>query len=87
MAEVMVMKWLLKEVAGPRCGLWSAAELRRAIKEAGHGDIGENRARRLWKGEGKQLRRDDIDLLCAVLGCTAADLIQAEPPRLPPAGP
>ncbi|MFI6514238.1 helix-turn-helix domain-containing protein [Spirillospora sp. NPDC050679] len=80
------MKWLLRKVVGPARDLYSAADLRRAIKDAGYGDIGENRALRLWKGEGKSIRHEDIDLLCAVLRCAVADLIEAEPPRRPPPG-
>ena len=33
----------------------------------------------LWSGKPVSVRLDDLDKICAALGCTVADLLEAEP--------
>jgi putative transcriptional regulator len=36
----------------------------------------------LWTGNPTSIRLDDLDVICAVLGCTPADLLICEPEKV-----
>jgi Cro/C1-type HTH DNA-binding domain len=36
----------------------------------------------LWSGQPASIKLDDLDVICAVVGCTVADLLIAEPHKV-----
>jgi DNA-binding Xre family transcriptional regulator len=46
---------------------------------ASHGLRALLRVATLWSGKPISVRLDDLDKICAALGCTVADLLEAEP--------
>jgi DNA-binding Xre family transcriptional regulator len=72
------MRWNLRMVAAQR-GVWKASDLRRALAEAGL-TISAGKMSHLWSSTPISLRLDDLDVICAVLECTPADLLLPEPP-------
>ncbi|MFD7417600.1 helix-turn-helix domain-containing protein [Kitasatospora purpeofusca] len=71
------MKWNLRMVAAQR-DLWRPTEVLAAFQEVGfHPSLSKVAA--LWGGKPVTVRLDDLDLICAALDCTVADLLQAEP--------
>lgn len=81
------MRWNLRMVAAER-GIWKSTELRRRLAEAGL-EISAGKMSGLWTGTPTTIRLDDLDVLCAVLGCEPSDLLIREPEqvaaRRPPA--
>lgn len=71
------MRWNLRMVAAQR-GVWKASDLRRALAEAGL-TMSTGKMSHLWSGSPISLRLDDLDVICAVLACTPADLLLPEP--------
>ena len=67
------MRWNLRMVAAQR-GFWKAADLRRALGEAGL-EISAGKMSHLWSGTPISVRLDDLDVLCHVLGCEPSDLL------------
>jgi len=59
-------------------GLWKASELRQALAEAGL-TVSAGKMSHLWSGTPISLRLDDLDVICAVLECTPADLLTPDP--------
>lgn len=72
------MRWNLRMVAAQR-GLWKASDLRRALAEAGL-VVSAGKMSHLWSGRPISVRLDDLDVICAVLECTPAELLLPEPP-------
>ncbi|MFF4709358.1 helix-turn-helix domain-containing protein [Streptomyces sp. NPDC001288] len=66
--------------------IWKASELQRKLAEAGL-VVSAGKISYLWSGCPLTVRFDDLDVICAVLHCTPADLLVPEPiePRLPSA--
>ena len=59
------------------------SDLLRAFEEAGF-TPSLSKVAALWSGKPISVRLDDLDKICAALGCTVADLLEAEP--LPASG-
>ena len=78
------MKWNLRLAAANR-GIWKASELQRMLADAGL-VISAGKMSGLWSGNPASIKLDDLDVICAVLGCEVADLLipePAQPARLP----
>lgn len=73
------MKWNLRLAAANR-GIWKASELQRMLADAGL-VISAGKMSGLWSGNPASIKLDDLDVLCAVLGCGVADLLIPEPAR------
>jgi DNA-binding Xre family transcriptional regulator len=71
------MKWNLRLAAANR-GIWKASELQRMLAEAGL-VISTGKMSGLWSGNPASIKLDDLDIICAVLGCGVADLLIPEP--------
>jgi len=70
------VKWNMRLVAANK-GIWKSTELRRMLAEAGL-EISAGKMSALWTGNPTTIRLDDLDVICAVLGCTPADLLLPE---------
>ncbi|MET9810794.1 MULTISPECIES: helix-turn-helix domain-containing protein [Streptomyces griseus group] len=71
------MKWNLRMVAAQR-DLWRPTEVLAAFRQVGF-NPSLSKVAALWGGTPVTVRLEDLDLMCAALGCTVADLLQAEP--------
>ncbi len=74
------MRWNLRMTAAQR-GIWKSTELRRRLAEAGL-EISAGKMSALWTGTPTTIRLDDLDVLCAVLECSPAELLIAEPDKV-----
>ncbi|MEU0040957.1 helix-turn-helix transcriptional regulator [Streptomyces sp. NPDC006333] len=72
------MRWNLRMVAARR-GLWRPGEVLEAFRGAGF-TASRSKVSALWRGVPVSVRLDDLDLICAALGCTVGDLLEPEPP-------
>lgn len=79
------MQWNLRMVAAQR-GVWKASDLRRALGEAGL-SISAGKMSHLWSSTPISVRLDDLDVICAVLDCTPAELMLAEQVSTPQPAP
>jgi DNA-binding Xre family transcriptional regulator len=75
------MKWNLRMAAAQR-GYWKASDLQRALGERGL-VISAGKLSGLWSGTPVSVRLDDLDVICAVLGCAIGDLLIPEPEKVP----
>ncbi|MFI8235004.1 helix-turn-helix domain-containing protein [Streptomyces sp. NPDC085900] len=71
------MKWNLRMVAAQR-DLWRPTEVLAAFQQVGF-NPSLSKVAALWGGTPVTVRLDDLDLMCAALNCTVAELLQAEP--------
>src|SRR2546430_3323047 len=71
------MKWNLRMRAA-QAGIWKSTEMRRRLADAGL-QISAGKMSALWTGTPTTIRLDDLDVVCAVLACTPADLLICEP--------
>ena len=81
------MKWNLRLAAANR-GIWKASELQRRLAERGM-VISAGKMSGLWSGQPNTVRLDELDVICAVLGCEVGELLLPEPETVPkptPAG-
>jgi DNA-binding Xre family transcriptional regulator len=74
------VKWELRLAAANR-GIWKASELQRMLAEAGL-VISAGKMSGLWSGRPASIKLDDLDVLCAVVGCGVEELLIAEPARI-----
>ena len=72
------MRWNLRMVAAQR-GIWKAADLRRALAEAGL-EISAGKMSHLWSSTPISVRLDDLDVICHVLGCEPGELLLPDTP-------
>ena len=79
------MKWNLRLVAANR-GIWKASELQRLLAERGM-VISAGKMSGLWSGQPNTVRLDELDVICAVLGCDVAELLLPEPETVPQPAP
>ena len=77
------MKWNLRLAAANR-GIWKASELQRMLAEHGL-TISAGKMSGLWSGSPASIKLDDLDVICAVLGCGPEELLISEPEKV--AGP
>src|SRR5258708_26079322 len=79
------MRWNLRLAAANR-GIWKASQLQRMLAEAGL-VISAGKMSGLWSGSPASIKLDDLDVICAVVGCGEEELLIAEPGKRPrPAG-
>ena len=71
------MKWNLRLAAANR-GIWKASELQRMLAEAGL-RISAGKMSGLWSGSPASVKLDDLDVICAVVGCGVEELLIPEP--------
>jgi putative transcriptional regulator len=69
-------------------GIWKSTEMRRRLAEAGL-EVSAGKMSRWWTTTPVSMGLEDLDVICAVLECTPADLMVCEPhkvaARKPPA--
>jgi DNA-binding Xre family transcriptional regulator len=75
------MKWNLRLAAANR-GIWKASELQRLLAERGM-VISAGKMSGLWSGHPNTVRLDELDVICAVLGCGVEELLLPEPETVP----
>lgn len=74
------MKWNLRLAAASR-GIWKASELQRRL--ADHGlVISAGKMSGLWSGNPASIKLDDLDVICAVLGCGVEEILVPEPDKV-----
>jgi DNA-binding Xre family transcriptional regulator len=71
------VKWNLRWAAAKR-DIWRPSDLLKAFEEVGF-TPSLSKVAALWGGKPVSVRLDDLDKMCAALGCTIADLLEAEP--------
>lgn len=71
------MKWNLRWAAAKR-DIWRPSDLLKAFAEVGF-TPSLSKVAALWSGKPISVRLDDLDKICAALGCTIADILEAEP--------
>ncbi|WP_171165247.1 helix-turn-helix transcriptional regulator [Streptomyces sp. I05A-00742] len=79
------MKWNLRLAAANR-GIWKAGELQRMLAERGV-VISAGKMSGLWPGQPNTVKLDELDVICAVLGCGVEELLLPEPERVPAPAP
>jgi DNA-binding Xre family transcriptional regulator len=75
------MKWNLRLTAANR-GIWKASELQRLLAERGV-VISAGKLSGLWSGQPNTVKLDELDVICAVLGCGVGELLLPEPEAVP----
>jgi DNA-binding Xre family transcriptional regulator len=71
------MKWNLRLAAANR-GIWKASELQRMLADRGL-VISAGKMSGLWSGNPNAIKLNDLDVICAVLGCGVDELLIPEP--------
>lgn len=71
------MKWNLRLAAANR-GIWKASELQRMLADRGV-VISAGKMSGLWSGRPNTVKLDELDVICAVLGCGVEELLIPEP--------
>jgi DNA-binding Xre family transcriptional regulator len=67
-------------------GIWTASELQRMLAGAGL-KISAGKMSGLWSGTPASIKLDDLDVICAVVGCGVEELLIPEPAKVSrPAG-
>ncbi len=74
------MKWNLRLTAANR-GIWKASDLQRMLAEHGL-VISAGKMSGLWSGHPASVKLDDLDVICAVLGCEVGDVLIPEPGKV-----
>src|SRR4051794_25589084 len=74
------VRWNLRLHAAQQ-GIWKSTELRRRLLGAGL-EISAGKMSVLWTGTPTTIRLDDLDVICAVLACSPADLLICEPDKV-----
>lgn len=74
------MRWNLRMRAAER-GIWKSTEMRRLLAEAGL-EISAGKMSALWTTTPTTIRLDDLDVICAVLQCSPAELLLCEPEKV-----
>lgn len=71
------MKWDLR-MAAARRDIWKASDMRRLLAEHGM-EISAGKMSALWSGQPTSIRLDDLEVICAALGCGPEELLLREP--------
>ena len=74
------MKWNLRLAANR--GIWKASELQRKLADRGM-KISAGKMSGLWSGQPNTIKLDELDVICAVLGCGVDELLLPEPDTVP----
>ena len=75
------MRWNLRLAAANR-GIWKASELQRMLAARGM-VISAGKMSGLWSGNPNTIKLDELDVICAVLGCGVDELLLPEPGKVP----
>jgi DNA-binding Xre family transcriptional regulator len=75
------MRWNLRLAAANR-GIWKASELQRMLAARGM-VISAGKMSGLWSGQPNTIRLEELDVICAVLGCGVDELLLPEPGKVP----
>ena len=78
------MQWNLRLAAAQR-GIWRSSDLRWLLADAGL-EISAGKMSHLWSGRPISIRLDDLDVICAVLGCETGDVLIRDPAAARTAG-
>jgi len=79
------MRWNLRLAAANR-GIWKASELQKMLAARGM-VISAGKMSGLWSGNPNTIRLDELDVICAVLGCGVDELLLPEPGKVPQLAP
>jgi DNA-binding Xre family transcriptional regulator len=79
------VKWNLRLAAANR-GIWKASELQKMLAARGM-VISAGKMSGLWSGSPNTVRLDELDVICAVLGCEVGELLLPEPGKVPQLAP
>jgi DNA-binding Xre family transcriptional regulator len=79
------VKWNLRLAAANR-GIWKASELQKMLAARGM-VISAGKMSGLWSGSPNTIRLDELDVICAVLGCEPGELLLPEPGKVPEPAP
>jgi DNA-binding Xre family transcriptional regulator len=74
------VKWNLRLAAANR-GIWKASDLHRQLAEHGL-VVSAGKMSGLWSGQPASIKLEDLDIICAVLGCEIGEVLIAEPDKL-----
>jgi DNA-binding Xre family transcriptional regulator len=74
------MRWNLRLAAANR-SIWKASELQRLLAEHGL-VISAGKMSGLWSGQPASIKLEDLDVICAVLGCGVEELLIPEPDKV-----
>ena len=74
------MRWNLRLAAANR-SIWKASDMQRLLAEHGL-VISSGKMSNLWSGQPVTIRLDDLDVICAVLGCDPGELLVPEPDKV-----
>jgi DNA-binding Xre family transcriptional regulator len=74
------MRWNLRLAAANR-GIWKASELQRKLAEHGL-VISAGKMSGLWSGSPASVKLDELDIICAVLGCGVEEVLIGEPDQI-----
>jgi DNA-binding Xre family transcriptional regulator len=74
------MKWNLRLAAANR-SIWKASELQHMLAERGL-VISAGKMSGLWSGQPASVKLDDLDVICAVLGCSIGEVLIPEPEKV-----
>ncbi|WP_433873267.1 helix-turn-helix domain-containing protein [Saccharopolyspora sp. CA-218241] len=72
------MRWNLRLAAAQR-GIWKATDLQHRLARGGL-VISAGKMSGLWAKTPASIKLDDLDVICAVLGCEIGELLIPEPP-------
>lgn len=79
------MKWNLRLAAAHR-GIWTASGMQRMLAARGL-TVSAGKMSGLWSGSPASVKLDELDVICAVLGCGIEELLLPEPGKVAaPAG-
>jgi DNA-binding Xre family transcriptional regulator len=71
------VKWKLRWAAAQR-DIWRPTQLLGEFEKVGF-EPSLSKVAAMWSGKPVSVRLDDLDKICAALGCTVADLLEPEP--------
>jgi DNA-binding Xre family transcriptional regulator len=74
------MQWNLRLAAANR-GIWKASELQRLLAQRGL-VISAGKMSGLWSGTPNAIKLEELDVICAVLGCGVQELLLPEPEKV-----
>lgn len=74
------MRWNLRLAAANR-GVWKASELQRQLAEHGL-VISAGKMSGLWSGSPASVKLDELNIICAVLGCGVEELLIPESDKI-----
>src|SRR5437764_777436 len=74
------MRWTMRLAPATR-SIWKESELQRSLAERGL-VISAGKMSGLWSGKPASIKLDDLDVICAVLGCEIGEILIPEPDQV-----